>query len=82
MLSGTPITNTATDLFTQVEIIEPGRGPLGSLESFTARLEEDPTASFAKDVIDRLVGRRTNDQGLDLPEKSFVDIRIELQPWQ
>ncbi|MER9680374.1 DEAD/DEAH box helicase [Mesorhizobium sp. M0184] len=82
LLSGTPVTNTATDLFTQVEIIEPGRGSLGSLESFTARLEEDPQASFAKDVIDRLVLRRTKDQCLDLPDKSFADIRVELQPWQ
>ncbi|MBX5206105.1 DEAD/DEAH box helicase [Rhizobium sp. NZLR1] len=82
LLSGTPVTNTATDLFTQVEIIEPGRGLLGSLESFTAQLEEDPAASFAKDVIDRLVLRRTKDQCLDLPQKSFVDIRIEMQPWQ
>ncbi|NJL71195.1 MAG: DEAD/DEAH box helicase family protein [Candidatus Competibacteraceae bacterium] len=48
LLSGTPVTNTAMDLFTQVEIIEPGRGSLGSLESFTARLEDDPEASFAK----------------------------------
>lgn len=82
LLSGTPITNTATDLFTQVEIIEPGRGSLGSLESFTARLEDDPQASFAKDVIDRLVLRRTKEQCLDLPEKSFVDIRVELPSWQ
>lgn len=82
LLSGTPVTNTATDLFTQVEIIEPGGGSLGSLESFSARLEEDPDASFAKDVIDRLVLRRTKDQCLDLPDKSFADIRIELQPWQ
>lgn len=82
LLSGTPVTNTATDLFTQVEIIEPGRGLLGSLESFTAQLEDDPAASFAKEVIDRLVLRRTKDQCLDLPEKTFIDIRIELQPWQ
>lgn len=82
LLSGTPVTNTATDLFTQVEIIEPGGGSLGSLESFTARLEEDPEASFAKDVIDSLVLRRTKDQCLDLPDKSFADIRVELQPWQ
>ncbi|TPL54937.1 DEAD/DEAH box helicase [Mesorhizobium sp. B2-4-4] len=82
LLSGTPVTNTATDLFTQVEIIEPGRGSLGSLESFTARLEEDPQASFARGVIDRLVLRRTKDQCLDLPDKSFADIRVELQPWQ
>ena len=82
LLSGTPVTNTATDLFTQVEIIEPGRRALGSLESFTARLEEDPEASFAKQVIERLVLRRTKEQCLDLPEKSFVDVRVELPPWQ
>jgi SNF2 family DNA or RNA helicase len=82
LLSGTPVTNTATDLFTQVEIIEPKRGSLGSLESFTARLKEDPSASFAQEVIDRVILRRTKDQCLDLPEKSFVDVRIELQPWQ
>lgn len=82
LLSGTPVTNTATDIFTQIDIIEPGRRLLGSLESFTARLEEDPGASFAKDVIDQLVLRRTKDQCLDLPEKSFIDVHIELQPWQ
>ena len=82
LLSGTPITNTATDLFAQVEIIEPGRGFLGSLESFTARLAENPDASFAKDVIDKLVLRRTKEQCLDLPDKSFVDVRIDLRPWQ
>ncbi|ADZ70144.1 Helicase domain protein [Polymorphum gilvum SL003B-26A1] len=82
LLSGTPVTNTATDLFTQVEIIEPGRGSLGSLESFTARLEDDPEASFARDVFDRLILRRTKEQCLDLPEKSFVDVRVELPPWQ
>jgi SNF2 family DNA or RNA helicase len=82
LLSGTPVTNTALDLFTQVDIIEPGQKSLGSLETFSALLEEDPGASFAKDVIERVVLRRTKDQCLDLPEKSFVDICIELQPWQ
>lgn len=82
LLSGTPVTNTALDLFTQVDIIEPGQKSLGSLETFSALLEEDPEASFAKDVIDRVVLRRTKDQCLDLPDKSFVDICIELQPWQ
>jgi len=82
LLSGTPVTNTATDLFTQVEIIEPGQGLLGSLEAFKARLEDDPTASFAQPVIDRLVLRRTKEQCLDLPDKSFVDVRVELPAWQ
>ncbi|MEM1040589.1 MAG: DEAD/DEAH box helicase [Pseudomonadota bacterium] len=82
LLSGTPVTNTASDLYTQVEILTPGEHLLGSLESFLAHIDLDPQANFAKDTIDRLVLRRTKDQCLDLPEKSFVDVRIELQPWQ
>lgn len=82
LLSGTPVTNTAADLFTQVEIIEPGRGSLGSLETFTSLLEQDPEANFAREVIDRLVLRRTKEQCLDLPEKSFLDVRVELPSWQ
>ena len=82
LLSGTPVTNTAKDLFTQIEIIKPGCKLLGSLESFTARLIGDPSASFASEVIDRLVLRRTKEQCLDLPAKTFMDIRVELHPWQ
>jgi len=82
LLSGTPVTNTATDLFTQVEIIEPGRQVLGSLETFTQLIEADPEASFARDVIDRLVLRRTKEQCLDLPDKTFLDVRVELPTWQ
>lgn len=82
LLSGTPVTNTATDLYTQIEIIEPGKGVLGSLETFKARLEEDPNATFAQDVIDSVVLRRTKEQCLDLPEKVFVDVRIDLPDWQ
>lgn len=82
LLSGTPVTNTATDIFTQVEIIAPGRGLLGSLESFKARLDADPNATFARDVIDRLVLRRTKEECLDLPDKSFTDVIVELPAWQ
>lgn len=82
LLSGTPVTNTATDLYTQLEIIEAGKGSLGSIETFKARLEDDPSASFAQSVIDRLVLRRTKEQCLDLPEKMFVDVRVELPTWQ
>ena len=82
LLSGTPVTNSASDLYTQVEIIEPDQGALGSQETFLARLEEDPEATFARDVFDRLILRRTKEQCLDLPEKSFIDIRVELPAWQ
>ena len=82
LLSGTPVTNTPADLYTQVEIIAPGRRALGSLESFLARVEDDPAADFAKPVLDRLVLRRTKEQCLDLPDKTFTDVVVELPPWQ
>ncbi|WP_160763727.1 DEAD/DEAH box helicase [Kangsaoukella pontilimi] len=82
LLSGTPVTNTATDLYTQIDILEPGSRSLGSLETFAAQLDEDPTASFAQPTLERLVFRRTKEQCLDLPEKSYVDLRVELPQWQ
>lgn len=82
LLSGTPVTNAATDLYTQVEILAPGEHLLGSQESFLANVAHDPTAEFAKAVFDRLILRRTKEQCLDLPEKTFVDVRVELPPWQ
>lgn len=82
LLSGTPVTNTAADLHTQVEILEPGRTSLGSAEVFKAMLEDDPTAKFAQATFDRLILRRTKEQCLDLPEKTYVDLRVELPDWQ
>jgi len=82
LLSGTPVTNTPADLHTQIEIIAPGEHALGSLESFLARVEEDPLARFAKPVLDRLVLRRTKEECLDLPDKTFTDVVVELPPWQ
>jgi SNF2 family DNA or RNA helicase len=34
LLSGTPVTNSPADLYTQIEILVPGERPLGSMESF------------------------------------------------
>lgn len=82
LLSGTPVTNTPADLYTQLEILTPGARVLGSLESFLARVEEDPAATFAKPVLDRLVLRRTKEECLDLPEKTFSDVVVELPAWQ
>ncbi|QNM82395.1 DEAD/DEAH box helicase [Sphingomonas sabuli] len=82
LLSGTPVTNTPADLFTQIEIVAPGERSLGSLETFLAQVDADPAASFAKPVLDRLVLRRTKDQCLDLPDKIFSDVLVDLPPWQ
>jgi SNF2 family DNA or RNA helicase len=82
LLSGTPVTNTPADLYTQIEIIAPGERVLGSLETFLSRVEDDPSAQFAKPVFDRLVLRKTKDECLDLPEKTFADVVVELPTWQ
>ena len=82
LLSGTPVTNTPADLYTQIEIVAPGERALGSLESFLAQVDTDPTASFVKPVLDRLVMRRTKEECLDLPEKIFSDVIVDLPPWQ
>ncbi len=82
LLSGTPVTNTAADLHTQVQIIEPGKSSLGSAEVFKAKLEDDPAATFAQPTFDRLILRRTKEQCLDLPEKTYADLRVELPEWQ
>lgn len=82
LLSGTPVTNTASDLYTQVEILSPGEHLLGSLESFLAHIEIDPEGTFARDIFDRLVLRRTKEECLDLPDKTFSDVIVELPAWQ
>ncbi|WP_027530112.1 DEAD/DEAH box helicase [Bradyrhizobium sp. WSM3983] len=82
LLSGTPVTNSPSDLFTQIEILAPGERLLGSQETFLARMEEDPKAGFAKPIFDKMILRRTKEDCLDLPEKTFVDIRVELPRWQ
>ena len=39
-------------------------------------------AKFARESFDRFILRRTKDECLDLPEKSFADVRVELPQWQ
>ena len=82
LLSGTPVTNSPSDLFTQIEILAPGEHLLGSQETFLARMDDDPKGTFAKPVFERLILRRTKEDCLDLPDKTFVDIRVDLPPWQ
>jgi SNF2 family DNA or RNA helicase len=80
LLSGTPVTNSPADLYTQVEILAPGERRLGSMDAFVAAAERNPAEARAR--VEPLVLRRTKEQCLDLPEKTFVDIRVELPAWQ
>lgn len=81
LLSGTPITNTAADIYAQINVIS-ASSPLGSYESFAARYSGTEAAEELRERIAPYVLRRTKDQCLDLPSKSFFDVRIELPEWQ
>lgn len=80
LLSGTPVTNSPADIYTQVEIMAPGENRLGSQESFLATALARP--QVARDKVAPLVLRRTKEECLDLPDKTFVDVRVELPAWQ
>lgn len=82
LLSGTPVTNSPADIYSQVEILAPGEHLLGSLDSFLSTMESDPKAGFAKKTFDRLILRRTKEECLDLPDKTFIDLRVDLPSWQ
>jgi SNF2 family DNA or RNA helicase len=81
LLSGTPVTNTAADLYAQIGIIAGGR-PLGSFHSFLATYGSNEGAAMLKAKIAPFVLRRTKKDCLDLPDKLFVDIKVELPAWQ
>jgi SNF2 family DNA or RNA helicase len=82
LLSGTPVTNSVHDLYTQVEIISAGDQPLGSRDSFVATVEERGISPALREKLSAVLLRRTKEECLDLPEKTFVDVRVELPAWQ
>lgn len=45
-------------------------------------METNPDAEYARNALDRLVLRKTKEECLDLPDKTFIDLRIDLPPWQ
>lgn len=84
LLSGTPVTNSPSDLHTQVGIVEPGTHPLGSAEAFLSMVESGSDADRERAITraQEYVLRKTKEMCLDLPDKLFVDRRVELPPWQ
>lgn len=85
LLTGTPVTNKAEDIQTQIELVADG-SPLGSPDAFRARYDNaqhDPAkqAALAQQVAPYLLRRRKEDC-LDLPAKTFVDLHITLPKWQ
>lgn len=82
LLSGTPVTNSPGDLHTQIDIIAPGERPIGSYDSFMALAETQLGLERIRAKAAPFILRRTKEQCLDLPEKLFVDMQIELPEWQ
>lgn len=85
LLSGTPIPNAATDVYAQLVIVGAAEA-LGSFEGFVTRFGNagegaEQRAALAERISPYLL-RRTKEQCLDLPDKTFVDIEVDLPAWQ
>lgn len=86
LLTGTPITNEPEDAWAQVKIATGGREPLGSYDRFAldfgAADEDQATRTELNNALQPFLLRRTKEDCLDLPEKSFSDLYVELSDWQ
>jgi len=81
LLTGTPVTNTPADLYSQINLVADDQ-PLGSFGYFNVTYEGDRgRAALALRIAPYLL-RRTKEECLDLPEKTFVDITVPLPAWQ
>lgn len=81
LLTGTPVTNTVADLYAQIHVVAPN-APLGSFDSFMAAYGGPGKAEALARRIGPYIMRRTKAECLDLPEKIYTDLLIELPPWQ
>jgi len=81
LLTGTPVTNTPADLYSQIHLVADDQ-PLGSFAYFSTVYEGASGRAVLVDRIAPYLLRRTKEECLDLPEKTFVDIIVPLPPWQ
>jgi hypothetical protein len=56
--------------------------PLGTLESFVASYGDGKRLDALRTRVAPYLLRRTKDECLDLPAKTFVDMQVELPAWQ
>jgi len=85
LLTGTPATNTPADLYPQLAIVA-GAQPFGSFAAFDAAYGGPDTTPAQRQTLATKVApyimRRTKEECLDLPDKTFMDVMVELPPWQ
>jgi SNF2 family DNA or RNA helicase len=81
LLTGTPVTNAAADLYTQVNLVATAK-PLGNFDSFMASYAEGEQVQALRLRVAPYVLRRTKAECLDLPTKTYTDIEVDLPDWQ
>ena len=98
IMSGTPVTNSPIDLFSQCEILEPGILGHNSLYSFKGRYCQMQTMRLGTRSFDKIVGYKNLDQltakvqefasilkkedCLDLPDKIYRTVPVDFTPEQ
>ncbi len=81
LLSGTPVTNTAADLYAQLRVITAGE-KFGNFDSFVVAADSPGGLEVLRSRCAPFIMRRTKDDCLDLPDKTMTDLRVELPLWQ
>ncbi|MYK87802.1 MAG: DEAD/DEAH box helicase [Acidobacteria bacterium] len=85
LLTGTPVTNQATDIYPQICVAAAGE-PFGSHASFEARYGGKDLGGRARESLAEKIRpfllRRTKEECLDLPPKLFEDVTVDLPRWQ
>ena len=81
ILSGTPMPNSYTDLWTQMTFLWPGEYMLGSREQYSRRCEDEGQHAGIREAIKPFFTRVTKSQ-LGLPPVEFHRIWCRMKPYQ
>ena len=85
LLTGTPVTNSPSDIHAQLSVVA-DVNPLGPYEVFMLDYGDSGTNRRKQKRLAELlkphVLRRTKEECLSLPSKSFVDLSVPLPGWQ
>ena len=85
LLTGTPVTNSPSDIHAQLSVVA-DVNPLGPYEVFMLDYGDSGTSRHKQKKLAELlkphVLRRTKQECLSLPSKSFVDLSVPLPGWQ